>query len=80
MGGEVCFQTLPLSQEQEIVQMVWVCTVLPSLNANTKNTRLECRTRPRDRLVARALSPLSGPISTQEGGRAETRRRLLGPL
>lgn len=33
-----------LSQEQEIVQMVWVCNVLPSLNASTKNTQLECRT------------------------------------
>lgn len=44
MGGDVLFQTPHLSQEQEIVQMVWVCSVLPSLNANTKNTQLECRT------------------------------------
>lgn len=33
-----------LSQEQEIVQLVCVCNVLPSLNASTKNTQLECRT------------------------------------
>lgn len=44
MGGDVCFQTPHLSQEQEVVQMVWVCHVLPGLNANTKNTQLECRT------------------------------------
>lgn len=50
MGGDVCVQTPHLSQEQEVVQMVWVCHVLPSLNASTKNTRLECRTWQRGRV------------------------------
>lgn len=44
MGCDVCFQMPHHSQEQEIVQMVWVCNMLPRLNASTKNIQLECRT------------------------------------
>lgn len=39
----MCFQMPHLSQQQEIMQMVLVCNVLPSLNVSTKNTLLECK-------------------------------------
>ncbi len=78
MGGDVCFQTPHLSQEQETVPMVWVCNVLPSLNANTKNTQLECRTWQRGQVGGQALLPLSGPILTQEGRQTVTWSWLLG--